>query len=760
MNQGDGSIYLCARLPIRRLGLGLLVLMSPLGAAANPAGAAELSPNARSVGEFARQLQGYASKPPERRFELPSGASLDAAVANLKAEGVRSRLAPPARSSVVPRRSVRARAASATRYQDLGPGAASALTQRLFRPLIADASATPDLRDVVGFRGPRVAVLRRKPGHKQELLLSPVPLGAGAAGSLKPIDLSLERDGEGWSPVNSSVQTQFPPTAADEFQAAAGITFELVGGHASPGRKNDDSAVFYPDVRADTDVSISPTTSGAETFFTLRSEDSPESTTMRITGGGTTLAKSGRGVRILRAGKVVGAVRPPVAVDADGTSVPVEMTVQGDGILITAQHRGRGYAYPILVDPTIDTTDGIPGSTGAIRQLADYLNPEGELGSMDPSDRGRWYAAGLEEEGLTAEVDGAAGDGLYLARQANTATSPGFWVFVLPNSMRVTQVDFGPHAEDHGTDDPADDPVGMALLTTGDGESAIDTTDGVGKYTVVEHTSSGDVQGLVFGLVGGESEDGFDDDHTAFLGNAVIHVVADGAPTLVTSSPGDQNPGLISWTNWNVVLPMSLEAESTGTGVKRLEIAARDAEGNEQVLGEYEDACDGSLEAPCPSTLQHDIDMDFSLLDEGSYTLRLRAYDPFGAVSEDAYAHFGIDRTPPEQPDIDASLVGSNASPAVRVEPTVSDPGSSEVSSGISGVKVTDDDDTGAAYDVTTSCVTDDCDDPINVPLHDDEELDHHITVKAQDLAGNVSMAETTVRAMAWTEADGEGEGD
>jgi tripartite motif-containing protein 71 len=57
--------------------------------------------------------------------------------------------------------------------------------------------------------------------------------------------------------------------------------------------------------------------------------------------------------------KLTALISPPHAVDAQGTSVPVTMDVQGGSIVLHVAHREGDYAYPILVDPEYTQNDWV-----------------------------------------------------------------------------------------------------------------------------------------------------------------------------------------------------------------------------------------------------------------------------------------------------------------------------------------------------------------------------------------------------------------
>src|SRR5205814_227390 len=59
------------------------------------------------------------------------------------------------------------------------------------------------------------------------------------------------------------------------------------------------------------------------------------------------------GVGVYRGAQRVAYVAPPVAHDAQGTSVAVRMRLVGDRLVESVAHRAADLAYPVLVDPVV-----------------------------------------------------------------------------------------------------------------------------------------------------------------------------------------------------------------------------------------------------------------------------------------------------------------------------------------------------------------------------------------------------------------------
>jgi YD repeat-containing protein len=115
--------------------------------------------------------------------------------------------------------------------------------------------------------------------------------------------------------------------------------------------------VFFANIARDTDAIIEPMIEGADFSTMLRSRLSPETIAYRVVlPAGDVLQADGGGAVVARGGQTIAQVPAPNALDAQGTSVPVQMRVVGDNLILTVEHRLGNFAYPILVDPELDYT--------------------------------------------------------------------------------------------------------------------------------------------------------------------------------------------------------------------------------------------------------------------------------------------------------------------------------------------------------------------------------------------------------------------
>lgn len=94
-------------------------------------------------------------------------------------------------------------------------------------------------------------------------------------------------------------------------------------------------------------------------------------------------------------GEALVTVFPPYAVDAQGTNVPVTLSVDGDSIKLDVPHQGKDFAYPIMVDPVQHVRDwwtngSTPGFEGwsfyqdGTTQYNNSLDCPSSLASVDP----------------------------------------------------------------------------------------------------------------------------------------------------------------------------------------------------------------------------------------------------------------------------------------------------------------------------------------------------------------------------------------
>ena len=261
-----------------------------------------------------------------------------------------------------------AREVSRTRFEGESVVQAAATVREVFPALVDDRAGglhLPAGARVAGFLSDTAARLEL-PGHRHAVVESSVPLAREVApGRRVPIDLSLRQVGGVFEPMVSDVGVSIPSNLAGGVRLSdSGVSLTPVGVSGaplggSPGRL-EGAGVFYANTQTDMDTIVKPASAGVETDAILRSVASPQTLAFRlgVPAGAQVVRQSGSGVVEVRSGgRVLAMVLPAVAVDAEGTSVPVSSRLSGDILFLTVADRGAAYRYPIDVDPyTVDST--------------------------------------------------------------------------------------------------------------------------------------------------------------------------------------------------------------------------------------------------------------------------------------------------------------------------------------------------------------------------------------------------------------------
>ncbi len=175
-------------------------------------------------------------------------------------------------------------------------------------------------------------------------------------GKLSKVDLSLVATEGGFEPANPLTGLSIPDSSQEAVTVGDyGVGITALGEDAAAERFGDQN-IYYPDVDTDTDLLVSPTSSGVELFDQLRSPESPETLHFHIDlPEGSNLRSDGNGgAEIVSGEDMLASIPFPSAVDAQGTQVPVELGIEGDTIALHVAHREADLMYPILVDPILE----------------------------------------------------------------------------------------------------------------------------------------------------------------------------------------------------------------------------------------------------------------------------------------------------------------------------------------------------------------------------------------------------------------------
>jgi len=250
---------------------------------------------------------------------------------------------------------------SRSAYAGLGAAEAQQLAFSAFAPTFEELDQDP-ARFLSDARLDRVvesdAATVTSEGNTQ-LLEAGIPVRTeDEEGELAKVDLGLVPANDSWELENPLVGVEVGASVEEGVTLPeAGVTVVQVGAEGSAARPQGDSDLFFPEVDAgtDTDLIVSPTSTGVELFDVLRSPASPETFRFQfqLPPGAELRPGPAGSAEVVVDGEVGIYVPKPWAHDAQGTAIPVEMTVEDDSLVLAVAHRDQDLAYPILVDPTI-----------------------------------------------------------------------------------------------------------------------------------------------------------------------------------------------------------------------------------------------------------------------------------------------------------------------------------------------------------------------------------------------------------------------
>jgi YD repeat-containing protein len=289
---------------------------------------------------------------------LPSGAAVDDAVqkAQREEEEWEAWLKSP--------EAAQEREESRFAFAHLDRGGAEELLRTVFAEQLAQLNRDPArfLSDAKLLSTSEPTSATVKDDGDSLLLESSLPVKAeDEQGDLRKVDLSLEGTDAGFEPENALVEVRIPESADRPIEVGdQGVAIKLAGAdEQSLTRPFGDENTFAAEVLPDTDMLVSPIATGVELFNLLRSEDSPETFRFEVEmpAGAELRANDDWGAKVVEGDELLAMIPEPVAVDAQGTDVPVEMTLEGNSLVLQVNHREGDYAMPILLDPILENDE-------------------------------------------------------------------------------------------------------------------------------------------------------------------------------------------------------------------------------------------------------------------------------------------------------------------------------------------------------------------------------------------------------------------
>lgn len=332
---------------------------------------------------------------------------------------------------------------SRTAYRGRGAVEAAAVARRHFRGLVEGPPFEPLALEsgekIHRYRGEFGAVVETDDGRRL-LAESSWPIRSTVgSGELAPVDLRLAADPSGFTPRNPLVRTHVARAAGAAVSFpdhGVAVGFRPPGPEASSGDSaiQVDNNAFYGNVAVDTDLLVTPTPSGVETLFHVRSAESPERAALHFElpeRSELRLVDDGHAAEIVRRpaeplpglglldsepaeAEPLAFIPPAAAWDAEGAPVSATYVVEGDDLVVEFPHRDRDVLYPLVIDPVVDLykiNDRDQGlRTGGTDTFSDWE-----------------YATNAPAGYMNSNTEGAKGNGLYVWTYGGASYTNGYW---------------------------------------------------------------------------------------------------------------------------------------------------------------------------------------------------------------------------------------------------------------------------------------------------------------------------------------------
>lgn len=470
------------------------------------------------------------------------------------------------------------------------------------------------------------------------LLDATIPLrAADEDGDLRKVDLSLEaKPGGALEPANPLVDLRIPGQVDEPLLIGEeGIALTPVGAAGDRGAQLlGDKNVFYADAlgpAADTDQIVSPTATGVEIFDLLRSADSPEEVRFEVDlPEGAELRSDGNGgAQILRGEESLASIPFPHATDAQGTVIPVDLSIEGSTVALHVAHREADVAYPLILDPAI---------------LNDWYNYSWANGhNFQVLENGTWNAQGNTgwiQTGTSCLVTcfWSSGRGLYIGMQSGNHSPSNYsqWLFSAPNpNSYLAGAWINPfRREDYncGSYNQPHDYVGMWHNGAWNIAPKINQAK---IYGYTDPNSWGST--LIIGMHTGGGVN-IPCRRDLAVGGTAIWEDDWQSPTIdsVTGIPS-------GWFSDATQITVTANARDDGLGVRKVTLTPQDKAVIDHVLG-----CTGLVNSRCPTTYAYKKSFTADSLEEGVRSLKASAEDPLNKGSGSFETYTRVDRSPPK----------------------------------------------------------------------------------------------------------------
>jgi hypothetical protein len=586
-------------------------------------------------------------------------------------------------ASLRPRVPARELARSRHAYTGLAPTGAARLALRTFPTSLAGPpQGSPKLprgTRITRYAGDRAAQIYD--GKHHGLLVSTLPLRVRERGSLRPIDLRLRGVGGALVPRRPLIPARLPERigAGISFSNLARVVPLTAAGRAGvAARRLGSSRVIYPSIAADTDFIAEPTVLGVETYWQLRSPQSPELQILKHSlGRGVSFQADGEAVKLLRNGHVIGRILPPQAVDASGRPIRVAQKLVGSELQLVVSHRRAGVRYPVLVDPGyVHSGDGYVTDNW-------YASPTWHLGNANGLEAWSAYsnhpiiytANECDPTSLASDCDDGNILGLFIHAHAGWFAngSGAFWQYQAQGQGASSWISYlqGAYVRVSANGGPATTSASMYIANSsgapiysygfgsewGPGNPAVSDTGaaGHGPLARFQLTMSGDGQRNTY--------------NTMSVGGAVVEMFEASAPAISGSPQLSWTPG--DWYAGGQPITANPTFLNTGFGVARNEWITykpgdwvpQSRKVRDQALIFPQHGCDGTYLHRCNYSWQTEMAIPTAQMPEGINTVQLSALSPSGKGSDawgNAYS-YKVDHSAPALPSFGGSLASHDA---------------------------------------------------------------------------------------------------